>query len=463
MIGLKGHGSSMRRRVIGIWSKQSWAWTMVVDLSLIASCSAIALAGNTITGVARNQTRGQVAAGDEVILLRLDMSRLDQAGLDQARPNHGMQEEARTTTDSRGSFTLAVRFPHKAHLLRVVHQGVNYDHQVSAGDVVTIDVFDAAAKVQGVAGTIEIIRTGTNGNLLHVSDMVEIRNDSNPPLTQAGERTFEVYLPAHAKIDSVLAAGPGNIGLMISATPVPGEPGHYSVNFPLRPGPTKFAFNYDLAYDGQATFRTKNVYPVQQLVVMIPATMKFTSSSTAFQVLPGANNSYQVEAANQVKVGEGPEFEISGVGAVPALRTQSPTKAPVAARPTPPLSGLSGPGARVQERSAVKIAPASGILRASSRLRWWVVGASAVFVFGVCGFLLWRRERVAADGIRTAIGETQPSGQRSEALAEALKEELSQLEMDRVRGTVSIDEYASVRQVLEGTVKRALARGEVKP
>jgi len=449
--------------VIGICGKKSWGWTIILGAGLIAACGLAALAADTITGVARNQTRGQFAAGDEVILLRLDMSRLHTSRLDQARPNHGVQEEARTTTDSRGSFTLTVRFPDKVHLLRVVHRGVNYDQPVSAGDVVSIDVFDSAAKVQGIAATIEIVRTGTNGNLLHVSDMVEIRNDSTPPVTQAGERTFEVYLPAHATIASVLAAGPGNIGMMISAVAVRDEPGHYAVNFPLRPGATKFAFNYDLAYDGHAVFRTRNVYPVQQLVVMIPPTMKFTSPSPDFQVLPTGNGGYRVEAANRVKAGEGPEFEISGVGAVPALRAQSPPKAPGAAPPTLPLSARSGSGARVQGTSAMSVVPTSGPSGASSRLRWWVVGSSAVFVFAACGVLLWRRERVAARAMPTAMRETEQSGQNCAALAEALKEELSELEMDRVRGTVSGDEYASAKLALEGTFKRALARAGGKP
>ena len=213
--------------MIRICGKKSWGGKIILGFGLIAGCSAAALAADTITGVARNQTRGRLAAGDEVILLRLDQ---------------GMLEEARTTTDSQGSFTLKVQSPDKLHLVRVVHQGVNYDQRASTGDAVSIDVFDAAAKVHGITGTIEIVRTGTNGNLLHVSDMVEIKNESSPPLTQAGERTFEVYLPAHAKIDSVLAAGSGKIGVMISAAPVRGEPGHYTVNFPLRPGSTKFAF-----------------------------------------------------------------------------------------------------------------------------------------------------------------------------------------------------------------------------
>ena len=212
---------------------------IILGLALIAGCSVATLAADTVTGVARNRTLGQFAIGDEVILLRLDQ---------------GMQEEARTKTDSQGSFTLKVQLTDKPHLLRVLHQGVNYDQQVSAGAAVSVDVFDSAARVQGLAGSIEIIRTGTKGDLLHVSDMIEIRNDSSPPLTQAGERTFEVYLPTQAKIDSVLAASSGKMGVMISATPVPGEPGHFTVNFPLRPGATKFAFNYDLPYDGRATF-----------------------------------------------------------------------------------------------------------------------------------------------------------------------------------------------------------------
>jgi len=289
-------------------------------LALLVCLSTAARGANNITGSVRNQSRGEPAAGDEVILARLDA---------------GMQEEARAKTDSQGAFTLNVQYPDKPHLVRVFHQGVSYDQQASAGQALTIQVFDAATYVVGITGTIEILRTGTVGNLLHVSDMVEIKNESSPPLTQAGERTFEVYLPASAKIDSVLAAGPEKMSMMISAPTmkfsssspafkilatgnsryqvhaasrvkagvgpefevsgtgalpslgdqaesqarsqspavptalVPGQPGHYTVNFPLRPGATKFAFNYDLPYDGHVAFHPKFAFPVQRLAVMI--------------------------------------------------------------------------------------------------------------------------------------------------------------------------------------------------
>jgi hypothetical protein len=424
---------------------------IILCLALIAGCSVATLAADTVTGVARNRTLGQFASGDEVILLRLDQ---------------GMQEEARTKTDSQGSFTLRVQVPDKAHLLRVLHQGVNYDQQVSAGDVVSVDVFDSAARVQGLAGSIEIIRTGTKGDLLHVSDMIEIRNDSSPPLTQAGERTYEVYLPTHAKIDSVLAASSGKMGVMISATPVPGEPGHFTVNFPLRPGATKFAFNYDLPYDGRATFRTRRLYPLQQLAVMIPPTMRFSSRSPAFQVLPTGNSNYQVQAANRVNAGEGPEFEISGAGALPALQaqTQPPPKAP-ATVVTPAASAPSSSPAPTQR---VNAPGGSGLSAPVSHRKWWVLGVGSFLVLGAGGFWLWRGERLFVnrqfvkrrfDNPRTVAERTV---QGSASSSEVLKEELFRLEIDRLHGTISGEEYDSARQALEGTIKRALARAGAK-
>jgi hypothetical protein len=286
--------------------------TMLSVLALLACDSSVALGANIITGTVRNQSRSQPAAGDDVILLLLDT---------------GMQEEARAKTDALGAFGIPTRYPEKPHLVRVVHQGVTYDQQASIDEVLSISVFDTAPQVRGVTGSIEILRAGTNGKLLHVSDLYEIKNESVPPLTQAGESTFEVYLPADARIDSVLAAGPSKTGVMISAAPVPGEPGHYAVSFPLRPGATKFAFNYDLPYHGHAVFRTKLAYPLQQFAVMIPPTMKFYSRSPAFEVLATGNSRYQVRAANQLNAGDGPGFEVSGTGAVPPLGGQAKTHA----------------------------------------------------------------------------------------------------------------------------------------
>ncbi len=429
-------------------STKSWRRKFIFGLGFLAACSTAAQTSDSIKGIVRNQTRNRGVSGTEVILLRLDETSLNQS----------MPEETRTETDSQGAFTLDVRHPDTRHLLRVVYQGVVYDKRVSAGDAVSINVFDVVSKVEQVTGSIEIVRIGTANNHLHVSDMIEIRNDSSPPRTQAGERTFETYLPAHAKLDSVLAASPGQIAVLIAAMPVPDEPGRYAVNFPLQPGDTKFAFNYDIAYSGHAIFRPKSMVPLQQLAVMIPPTMKFTSPSAAFQILRTGNERYHVEAANMVKAGEGPQFEISGVGALPAVRAQAQSRSnpPVTVQPIPALSARLSSSSRSQGASDSDTRAAPGILARSSRMQWWVLGASAAMLGGG-GILLWRRKSIYNCAVTDVVQKPQPSADVA-AMAEVLKDELLQLEIDRSLGTITGEDYASARQALEGTVKRVLAR-----
>jgi hypothetical protein len=273
-------------------------------LFLLWCGSAAGQSANNITGTVLNRSRGEPAAGDEVLLVRL---------------NRWSEQEARAETDAKGAFSLTVHSADTRYLVRVLHQGVSYEQQASLGDVLSIQVFDAASSVRDVTGSIEILQAGTEGNRLHVSDMYEIRNESNPPRTKIGTRTFEAYLPAKAKMDSVFAAGPANVGTMIAAAPVADGPGHWAVSFPLRPGATKFAFNYDLPYNGHAAFRLRHAYPLEQLAVMIPQTMTFSSGSSSFESLAVASSRYQVRAANHLEAGEGPEFEISGAGELPSL------------------------------------------------------------------------------------------------------------------------------------------------
>jgi hypothetical protein len=361
MIGTRPHGKGSRVRV-----------TILVLLSAVPSSTA-ARDANDITGSARNQSRGQAAIGDRVILIRLD---------------RGM-EESQARTGQRGAFRLHVRDAGKAYLVRVVHQGVSYDQRAYPGDDLSIQVFDAERRVPRVRASIEILRAGTNGNLLHVSDMYELKNESSPPVTQAGGQTFEVYVPANAKMDSVLAAGPAKIGVLIPANPVPGEPGHYTVSFPLRPGETRFAFNYDLPYEGHAVFETRLVYPLEQLAVMIPPSMKFSSRSPAFALLPAGRSDYQVLTANQLKAGEGPRFEVSGTGVLPPLggqaKSQAGTLALTTPRPTVPDRdrALWSSFGRVDSQLQQTYARSQSLVLA---------GVTAVLL-GVCALLVWQARK----------------------------------------------------------------------
>ena len=316
------------------------------------------------------------------------------------RLDNSTKEEARAKTDAQGRFVLLVQSPDKEYLVRVFHKGVSYGQQASVGSVLQIQVFDAAPQVQGITGTIEIIRAGTNGDLLHISDMIELRNESNPPRTKVGVRTFHAYLPANAKIDSVLAAGPGKIGQAISAASVPGEPGHYTVSFPLRPGATRFAFNYDLPYAGHAIFQTRHSYPFQQLAVMIPPTMKFSSGSSTFQILAAGDSRYQVQAVNGLKTGLGPVFELSGAGPLPAhedgqVESQVPPGPSALLLRAPKLSTL--PSSADIHSSSVSIQPI-----AESR----VLEALTSLLLAAGVFLVWRAQKDRAFRDRELLART---------------------------------------------------------
>jgi hypothetical protein len=347
---------------------------------LLAFSSLEAPATTNISGTVRNLSLNQPAASDEVILLRLD---------------RGLQRETHAKTGPQGSFSLHVQYPAKSYLVRVVHQGVAYDRRASAGDILSIEVFDAAPRVSGITSTIEILRAGTNGDLLHISDLYELKNDSSPPVTLASDRSFEVYLPENAKLDSVLAAGPEKIGALITADPVPGEPGHYTVRFPLRPGETKFAFNYDLRYHGAAAFQTKRAYPLQQLAVMIPPTMSFSSHSPSFELLATGRSDYQVQIANLLGAGEGPAFEVSGTGQLPPLGNEPSSLVPSQPTASSQSSAVSGPAAPATGKFPLSSSPRAVELGKQVRPASQTlvpIGLTAVFL-AVCGLLVWRARK----------------------------------------------------------------------
>jgi hypothetical protein len=349
--------------------------TLLSACVLLTCLPVAAQTTSEISGTVHNQTSGQAAAGDEATLMRVDSE---------------MHAEDRATTDAHGSFSLHVQHPGKLYLVRVIHQGVTYDHPATAGDTLSIAVFDVATRVPGVSASIEILRVGTEHNLLHVSDMYEVINESSPARTQAGERTFEVCLPAKAKINSVLAADSANRAGAISAEPVPGKPGHYAVNFPLRPGRTKFAFNYDVPYNASAQISTWHAYRLEQLAVMIAPSMAFSSRSTAFELLETGSARYRVEVANRLDAGAGPRFEVSGFGALPPLGEQAQAQAKPEPFSAAPIARSSGPPAfqsSYPHRGQARSDPSASVL-----------GALFSGLIAICVYLVLRGSGASSRG-----------------------------------------------------------------
>ncbi|MGI4831036.1 MAG: hypothetical protein ACRYFU_23030, partial [Janthinobacterium lividum] len=191
-----------------------------------------------VTGVVTNKTTGKPASGDDVVLLKLAQ---------------GMQELTRTKTDGRGHFTIDVPAgdgPGALHMLRVTHDKASYFKPIQPGtQSVAIDVYSAQAQVDGVILSEDVmqVQTEPGGNQLRIVEHFLLKNQSSPAMTQFSEHPFELYLPAGATIDGAVAKAPGGVPLQSSLMPM-GDPNHYTIIFPIRPGDTEFHIWYKLPY-----------------------------------------------------------------------------------------------------------------------------------------------------------------------------------------------------------------------
>jgi hypothetical protein len=338
-------------------------------LLVCGSCALSAFAADTISGKVRNQTTGKAAAGDEVILLRLQ---------------NGMEEEARTRTDAQGAFILQLSAADDPHIVRVLHQGVNYDQSLSGKGPLEIAVFDVVPRIRDLQGSLGIAQVESDGETLKVTEMYSIANNSTPPVTQSGPHNFEISIAPKATLDSLVVKRGGGVWVNAIAVPIKGQQGRYAVDFPIRPGDTLFKYVYHLPYSSPSTLQVKLPYPIRNFAVMHPPSMSFKPSSAQAFISPGLAQGLRVErAVGKPMVRAVPAFEISGIGL--AAQTQ-PTSAPPAMTPAaaiaPPKpetpASVTLPGDRTR--------PENGA--------WIIVSGMAVLLTAVA-YAVWRKRKRA--------------------------------------------------------------------
>ena len=390
---------------------------------------------STITGTVRNGTTNKPSAGDKVILLKL-------AG--------GMEEETSTTSDGQGRFTLEAQDGSTPHLVRVVHEKVMY-HAIAPPGTATVGevvVYEAVRKLQGITGSADVMRMQSDGSTLRVTEMFALRNNSTPSRTLMSDRTFEIYLPEGAQMDASSAAGPG--GMAVNSAPVPlSEPGHYAFVFPLRPGESQFRIEYHMPYSGSANFAPRVTVPMDMMAVELPKSIEFSPAQAGSYGTALDEKGVVVQVAKNVAPGAGPAFRITGTGAI------SPEA----------LKNLEGGGEDTSENgneSATAAAPANrpgggmavpeGTPDPMETYRWPLL-IGFVVVLGAGAFWMTRPQAASAPVMAAP-------GSRSGQLLEALKEELFQLESDRLQQKISVEEYTKAKAALDTTLARAMQRAK---
>lgn len=411
---------------------------------LAASCSAFAA---SLTGTVTNKTVNKPSAGDDVVLIAF---------------GQGMQEAGRTKTDAKGRYSIDVP-DNGMHLIRVDHQKAAYFEPAPAGTTtVDVGVYDVLPKVDGVSTEADVMRVETDTQGLHVIENYFVKNDSNPPMTQFSKTAYQIYLPPDARIEGSAAMGPG--GMPVSSSPVPTEEkGYYSFVFPVRPGETRFQVSYHLPYNGSFNFTPKVSLPTQNVAVMLPKSMKFTTGgSVHFQAIhDNEDANAQTFLARNVLPSQALTFTVSGSGSMPreaqgqggndAAAAGPEATQPSAASDTRPGGGLGNP---IDTPDPL------------NKYKWWILSGLALVLAVAAAFLLRSKPEAATPTpAQMAVGPTHASaatasGGRSDLLA-ALKEELFALETERLEGKLSEQEYAEQKAALETVLRRALSRQAV--
>jgi hypothetical protein len=315
----------------------------------------------------RNRTTGKAAADDEVILLRLQ---------------NGMEEESKTRTDDAGAFSLALLSADARHIVRVVHQGVNYDQIVSGTGPLEIAVYDAVPRIRNLQGSLGIAQVESDGQTLKVTEMYSIGNDSVPPVTQSGPRNFEISIGPKATLDSLVVKRSGGVWVNLAPVPIKGQQGRYASDFPIRPGDTLFKFVYHLPYSEPTKLQVKLPYPIRNFAVMHPPSMAFNPSSAQAFTSPGMAQGLRVEqAVSKPVVRDVPAFEVSGIGLAAQAQVAS------ASLPTSPAA--VSPKADTPASATIPVAPSW------TENRMWILLSGIAALLTAIAYSVWRKRKRA--------------------------------------------------------------------
>jgi hypothetical protein len=366
---------------------------LAILMTLVSLC-ADRCPAQLLTGIVQNGGTGKPVAGDPVILI-----------------GSGGVEETRTLSAAEGTFQFQgtpTGSSAEAIVVRVIHNGVSYDQQTKFGSAVRATVYDSSGQVNGLHGLLGILQFQTQRETLDVTELYAIRNDSKPPLTKVGPHNFDLVLPQDAQVRLVTVAGPGDEPLKLPISQVCGTASHCEIDFPIKPGLTKYSITYELPYGVNILFRRRVQYPMNQISVILPASMRFTSLGAHSFHRMGEQLGAQVETLTGINQNEELAFELSGTGALShTFRPLDPSEKPVQvaksspalrAEPRPQVEPLTAQVRRPehrQEKSAAPNTPLSFAMRAHDMGGWVSLAVALAFLGAVILWLVYsRRNRI---------------------------------------------------------------------
>jgi hypothetical protein len=252
------------------------------------------------------------------------------------------------------------------------------------------------------------------------------------------EHTLEFYLPEGVSITESSVRTANGTDLKSAVIPQ-SEKNKYAFKFPIRPGETQFHIAYSLPYSGSLKVDPKTDAAIQTMIVVAPESMKVVpEDKSLYQV----NNNPQFKGVNffvakSITPQKQAGFELSGSGVMPAESEQA-SGGGQGAPDNRPGGGLGVPNEMPDPLH-------SG--------QWLFLGVLSLFLLAGAVFVFTTNQKAAV--VSGTSGK--PKG-RGGMLMEAMKEEVFQLESDRLQGKISPEDYQTAKAALDKTLQRAVQR-----
>ena len=184
----------------------------------------------------------------------------------------GMQNLGSTKTDAEGKFKID-KEAQGPQLVQALYNGVQYNKMVFPGAPATgvqVDVFDSSNKPGTAKVSQHFIVVQPAADQTTVSEGILYQDDGKTTFNDPVNGTFRFYLPPEAKGQvAVTVNAPGGMPVKRPAQ-LTKEPNVFKVDYPLKPGETRFDLNYTIPTTSPLVFATKVLHPEGASDLVLP-------------------------------------------------------------------------------------------------------------------------------------------------------------------------------------------------